>query len=321
MNATGHMVQAQMIWNRLTPQARTAVTQALSNNVNPEENNWHTPNFDDAFDAQADYPDDYKSWARRNGVANDEGNLHFTNVAIGPGAAGHPASDGPNGITQWNKQVGILNDSSQQASWGDAMRWVLHLAGDIGAQPLHAINYYSTQFPDGDKGGNEFNVTWNGTGKYDNNLHELWDEGGAHPNSQGTNDPQFPFMRKPLAPQDQQFIEKLASQIDQKYPSSTFTTQQINDTNPQHWVNSLVDEAKDAYQGLTPGETLPDSYLAKVQDTMDKNMALSADRVAGILNKWAATTGAAVAQSAAMVPPHAPTSFLLAPTTISHARH
>jgi len=51
------------------------------------------------------------------------------------------------------------------------LRFVLHIIGDV-QQPLHCTNYFSSEFPEGDKGGNLYNVTYNGS-IY--NWHYLWD--------------------------------------------------------------------------------------------------------------------------------------------------
>jgi hypothetical protein len=70
------------------------------------------------------------------------------------------------------------DSNSQSGSYvsyalGDSMnlRLFIHYVGDI-HQPLHAVSRYTSQYPDGDRGGNSFTLT-----KKDDvsNLHSLWD--------------------------------------------------------------------------------------------------------------------------------------------------
>lgn len=53
------------------------------------------------------------------------------------------------------------------------LRLLIHYVGDI-HQPMHAVNRYTPEFPDGDAGGNLFNVTYSQT---IHELHGLWDSG------------------------------------------------------------------------------------------------------------------------------------------------
>ena len=53
-----------------------------------------------------------------------------------------------------------------------ALRLYIHIVGDI-HQPLHAATYYSEDFPNGDAGGNFFDIKY----KDYTQLHFLWDAG------------------------------------------------------------------------------------------------------------------------------------------------
>lgn len=58
-----------------------------------------------------------------------------------------------------------LGDAANDAVRAEAVRWVVHLVGDIHT-PLHAF--------DVDKGGNDYQLQFRGEGT---NLHQLWDSG------------------------------------------------------------------------------------------------------------------------------------------------
>lgn len=54
-----------------------------------------------------------------------------------------------------------------------SLRNLIHFVGDI-HQPLHAAEGYSKLTPDGDQGGNLFNITYKNHPQA-NNLHFAWD--------------------------------------------------------------------------------------------------------------------------------------------------
>src|SRR5205085_2375053 len=68
----------------------------------------------------------------------------------------------------------IASPKTSPADKAIAVCWMLHLCGDI-HQPLHCTTFFSSQFPEGDRGGNEFLIG-------STNLHTLWDDllGGDH---------------------------------------------------------------------------------------------------------------------------------------------
>jgi hypothetical protein len=51
----------------------------------------------------------------------------------------------------------ILRNGSDPAKRGIALSWLFHLIGDI-HQPLHTIQLFSREYPNGDRGGNEMCV-------------------------------------------------------------------------------------------------------------------------------------------------------------------
>jgi hypothetical protein len=54
-----------------------------------------------------------------------------------------------------------------------ALTWLFHLAGDI-HQPLHTIQLFSAEYPDGDRGGNEICIR-PGQNRRPITLHAFWD--------------------------------------------------------------------------------------------------------------------------------------------------
>ncbi|HEY4001838.1 MAG TPA: S1/P1 nuclease [Candidatus Xenobia bacterium] len=289
MNATGHMVLAQIAWDNMSSQTRSRVTQLLKDPNNPNAGLPTEANDDDMPDA-ADWMDDFKSVARKEHLPDDEGRYHFDDTPVGDSQYFPRDRSADTGVTYFNQQVGVLqNSSSSQDQCAEALRDILHLCGDIGAQPLHCVSRFNAEHPSGDKGGNDFKISWGGTGRYDTDLHALWDEGGAHASPR---DPSkavglFPYVKRPMTDESRQFVENIASKLEHQYPSQQYTTQQLNDQNPQDWVDTLSQQADQvAYQGVNEGDQLsPDSpYRATVEKTMGSNVALAGYRLANLLN-------------------------------------
>ena len=57
-------------------------------------------------------------------------------------------------------------------SWSIAMRFLIHYVGDM-HQPLHDETRIDKQYPDGDRGGNDFPLPYHYGAK---ELHAVWDK-------------------------------------------------------------------------------------------------------------------------------------------------
>jgi hypothetical protein len=125
-----------------------------------------------AFVAAAEWPDDIKgqNWKSFNP-------LHFLNFpVIDPDFTGeiHTAID--NATVAFNECSKILSTSSGDLSVigkSMCMRLIIHIVGDI-HQPLHSATLFSKEFPDGDRGGNQFMIKY--PAKKYANLHAYWDD-------------------------------------------------------------------------------------------------------------------------------------------------
>ena len=307
MNATGHMILFQMAYNNMTPQVQKRVADLVADPNNPQENNYQTNKLDDDIPTAATYPDVYKADARTHGW-DDKGQDHFYNQAIGDPNYTHGKTPGtPNGITQLAAEKAILaNSHASRDDLANALRWTIHLYGDIGAQPAHVVDYYNAQFPNGDGGGNKFALSWGGDPKHDASLHALMDSGGAHADSSGRAENNFKFLGSPIDAGGRAFIEQRAKALQQQFPREKYVTQ-VSDQDPQHWAKDLAAQAQQVWSEFKPGEAMSpnDRRLAGIEQTMNQNVAIAAYRLADLCNK-AFGTADAVAQSVAGVPPHPP---------------
>jgi hypothetical protein len=77
-----------------------------------------------------------------------------------------------NVLTALDRHAKILASDAKAEEKAVSLCWLLHLIGDV-HQPLHAVGFYSRDFPKGDQGGNLFGVTIAGEGY---RLHTYWDD-------------------------------------------------------------------------------------------------------------------------------------------------
>ena len=163
----------------------------------------------------------------------------------------------------WAIRLAINRLHMQQASALDkglAVRFILHLIGDI-HQPLHAITCISPQYPAGDRGGNLVRLKQNHVA---NNLHAYWDRGAGL------------WSGKWSAKKVQRMAVKLA----QLYPCR----QEDNYLDPSAWAQeSYAIGSKFAYN-YSENHILSADYQSTAQNIIAKRTALSACRLAAVLN-------------------------------------
>jgi len=155
---TGHQVIARIAAAHLTPAARTRVARILEVSDTPQ--------------AVADALAQASTWADETKAETKTGNWHFIDLTLEDSKSEIPArcpddNCAPARIRLFAAQL-KSRVSSPHWSQADALRYVVHLVGDV-HQPLHDIS-------NADLGGNceLFNPPLSGDVK---NLHALWDGG------------------------------------------------------------------------------------------------------------------------------------------------
>jgi len=76
-------------------------------------------------------------------------------------------------LTAIAQNTRILRTGNDPARRGVALAWLFHLVGDV-HQPLHAIQLFSREYPNGDRGGGDFCVRV-AQDRAPLSLHRLWD--------------------------------------------------------------------------------------------------------------------------------------------------
>lgn len=121
----------------------------------------------------ARWPDDVKE--KNNPY--DHSTWHYVNYYYNP-ALGIARTDsimptGENILQAFTANREILRSNAPDSAKAIALCWIFHLAGDI-HMPLHTVSMVSEQFPEGDKGGNQFKIKVTPDDKTIN-LHGFWD--------------------------------------------------------------------------------------------------------------------------------------------------
>jgi len=147
-----------------------------------------------------------------------------------------------------------------------ALRLLIHYYGDI-HQPLHNVDRYTKEFPNGDKGGNEFELKNHYSA---NELHAVWDN------------VIYTYHKNPKRPFTAATWSDFGALADDLVHQYTFTTSEINTTDFHKFMVESNKIAITAYDGLTQGkdQTIPDSYIAKFAPIAKKRVVLAANRLA-----------------------------------------
>jgi S1/P1 Nuclease len=76
-------------------------------------------------------------------------------------------------LTALAENESVVNNANDPERKAIALAWLFHLVGDI-HQPLHAVQLFSVNYPNGDRGGNQICVRVTQAGQ-PMNLHSFWD--------------------------------------------------------------------------------------------------------------------------------------------------
>ncbi|MDB6025075.1 MAG: hypothetical protein JWM68_1298 [Verrucomicrobiales bacterium] len=188
-NGTGHMTVAELAWRKMSSCERKAVSQLLrqhphyaellNTNVpkNVERDEW-------VFLRAATWPDMIRP--SRGTTPKPEhitsyhrSEWHYVNLPyVAPwdrnvvDAAAHQPKE-TNIIERLGVLEGVLKSKETAASErAVALSWYLHLMGDL-HQPLHAVAWFSPEFPTGDMGGNSVAIK---PQSMPVRLHSFWDD-------------------------------------------------------------------------------------------------------------------------------------------------
>jgi hypothetical protein len=260
---TGHMTIAQIALENLNSDVKSQVETIISELSQMGPFN-QIPNFVEA----ACWADDLK----RN--VPEMKNWHFLNIPYDP--TNFPIAKSPFNpenvgveIAQFSDSLKWTKDNSNQWEVSFALANLVHFYGDI-HQPLHVTEMFSSQFPNGDYGGNLFMINVNGNTQ---DLHGYWD---AICN-QFVTDP-----TRPLSSSGKEKIQNLAALYMSTY---NFSDAQMNVYNSTVMADEGFNLAVQyAYANLVPGSTLSQTYYQNCQYVAEMRVTLAGYRLANQLN-------------------------------------
>jgi len=157
------------------------------------------------------------------------------------------------------------------------LRVLVHLMGDL-HQPLHNCSGCSKDFPEGDRGGNEWKIRtdivnkFHGHKKNVDELHLLWDlAGGLYQDNW------------PLDDEKRETLERTAKELVEEFPESSFPDPKYTNKHSfLRWHNETYSYTPKVYEAKF-GEHITDDYLTFVQQTSKRQIALGGYRLASIL--------------------------------------
>jgi hypothetical protein len=186
-NRAGHMVTGAIAYDELLRGAPATVARVVAIlRQHPQyESRWRPQlaNMSEQdqerylFMLAARWPDDV-----RGDSAFDHPPWHYIDYPYKPPGqpASVPAPDPPaeNLVAAFQQNVAVVQGAAPDSQKAVALCWIFHLVGDS-HQPLHAAMLFTTQFPEGDRGGNLFYVSLykppDAASNPTQNLHAYWD--------------------------------------------------------------------------------------------------------------------------------------------------
>lgn len=254
-NNVGHRVIAQIAYDQLTPQTKQKI-DALTAVM------FHSQYPADRFLCAATWPDQLKMQTTQYNA------WHYINLPYIKNNIQPPALNSQNivwAITYAEKIVADTKENNAQRA--KILSFLIHFVGDI-EQPLHCTTLYDTQFPHGDRGGNNYLIH----SPIANNLHQLWDRGIGLFYS-APNNYQFHYLQ----------VEKIATKWMNEYPTSFFA-KQLAEKSPMQWARESRQIAVTFAYQLPLNATPSNDYIQQGQTIVREQSVLAGDRLADILN-------------------------------------
>lgn len=266
--AGGHMMTAQIAYNRLNPRAKAKANALLAIPINPAEVSAKSPNFIDA----SHWADDLRPFKEFDPFKE----LHFVDYPFSLDGTPLPETPTPNIITALQENVQILKTSTDQNAQAQALRLIIHFVGDI-HQPLHCVSRVDKTNPKGDLGGNLVTLMIPGKDGQSKktNLHSYWDGGiGA-----------FPPTGPNFAPPPLNLIPPAAAKARAGNPVTARALKLNDPMNFKAWSDESFALARDvAYKGITNGGTPTAAYNAAALKVANRRVAWGGYRLAALLN-------------------------------------
>lgn len=164
----------------------------------------------------------------------------------------------------------VYSTKSAKLDKARQIRFINHFVGDI-HQPLHAASLFSSQFPDGDRGGNSYPIagfTWT------TELHALWDGGLGQ---------WYGDLPRPLNTTGTQWLSSFSAKLIAQFPASSLGPE-IANKNVTSWAEESNELAASfVYTAPQAPAPIPAAYISNGTDIANKRVALAGYRLAALL--------------------------------------
>lgn len=256
-NALGHMVIAQIAYDRLNPDVKKKVDMMVANlgKEYPDITSFYQlgpwPDF-----LRAQKIETFTRWHYIDMAFSSDGtplkNLQDTDNAAWA-------------IQQIKPVVG--NSKANPYERARFLAFLIHIVGDI-HQPLHTVSRISSMNPDGDQGGNLYHIKYPVFKPQTITLHRLWDQGVDF------------FVAETTADK----VLFLSHQITSSYPEKYFKNR-FSNINVSDWVSEGFQSAT-TFVYSTPEDQVPsEQYLQSARQMTQQKAALAGYRLASMLNQ------------------------------------
>lgn len=280
-DGAGHMVIAAEAYQNLSPELKAQAFDVLK--AHPDFAKWTNayhpnPNFDLAayvFMRSSTWPDEI----RRSGNAYDHPNWHFIDYPLRPPsfllvADPRPTDNVLYGVVQCEKT--LSNPGAGPELRAAYLSYLIHLIGDL-HQPLHCESFFGGDYPEGDRGGNDFYVRPAQQGV---RLHGIWDGLlGTSPNLRT----QWNYAIKLDAEFSRSDLTELAEYT--RPPAWTLESRQL--AIDKGYLNGELKGSRDA----DSAPPLPDGYLKTAKAVAERQAALAGYRLADEIQTYLKTAG------------------------------
>ena len=192
-----------------------------------------------------------------------------TRVIVGTGRRG-----AIRGITDGSDTADRRRPDADRA---EALRFLVHFVGDV-HQPLHATARDSVAHPEGDRGGNDFDILspplFRGVPRLPKNLHALWDAGVGL----------FRYDATPLTAETRRQIAVQAETLTAALPRPMFW-RELRRERPDEWAKESFEGAKRVAYRLPENSMPTDAYLRDAQALAARRVVLAGYRLADLINR------------------------------------
>lgn len=252
---TGHFIVARIAERDLKPEVRRKIDAWLKANGSGDTA---------TFVGTAPWADDNRT--------RESGKWHYTNLHFrtdGKKTANKPEKENVVWAIRHFSDV-VKDPKADDTAKADAIRYLIHFVADC-HQPLHTVARDSDEFPNGDRGGNDFKLGDTAIKPKPRNLHFLWDIGGGL----------IGRVERPLTKNSYAAIDKYVSDFLKEYPASS---SQVRVQDPDKWAQEGLELAKTVVYKLEENTTPSAAYMSRCKETSGKRLVLAGKRLAVLLN-------------------------------------